>query len=115
MYANDPLTSLYGAFGKFTDQNSLSLSDIERVMITGVGSSYTSKPIYSLPCTHVPEFTCIGLGGIYLSSLERAIVASLGTGTAIIYAESGVNLYLGGTGVEGTLLGLSKNARNRFN
>lgn len=108
--ADDPLTSLYGAFGKFTDQNSLSLSDIERVMITGVGSSYTSKPIYSLPCTHVPEFTCIGLGGIYLSSLERAIVASMGTGTAIIYAEAGVKpKYLGGTGVGGgTLLGLSK-------
>ena len=45
--ATDPLTSLYGAFGKFTDENGLSLSDIECVMVTGVGSSFLEKPIYS--------------------------------------------------------------------
>ena len=43
--ATDPITSIYGAFGKFTDQNNLALSDIEKVMITGVGSSYVTKPI----------------------------------------------------------------------
>ncbi len=108
--ATDPLTSLYGAFGKFTDENGLSLSDIECVMVTGVGSSFIEKPIYSLPCTHVGEFDCIGLGGLYLSGLDRAVVASLGTGTALVYSERGaVPQYLGGTGVGGgTLLGLSK-------
>lgn len=108
--ATDPLTSLYGAFGKFTDENGLSLSDIECVMVTGVGSSFIEKPIYSLPCTHVSEFSCIGLGGLYLSGLERAVVASLGTGTALVYSERGREpQYLGGTGVGGgTLLGLSK-------
>ena len=108
--ATDPLTSLYGAFGKFTDENSLSLSDIECVMVTGVGSTFMQKSIYSLPCRHVNEFTCIGLGGLYLSCLNRAVVASLGTGTALIYSERGKKpLYLGGTGVGGgTLLGLSR-------
>ncbi len=108
--ATDPITSIYGAFGRFTDENDLSLSDIEKVMITGVGSSYIQRSIYSLPCEVIPEFRCIGLGGLYLSGLDRAIVASLGTGTALVHARRGEEpLYLGGTGVGGgTLMGLSK-------
>ena len=108
--ATDPITSIYGAFGKFTDLNGLALTDIEKVMITGVGSSYVQRPIYSLPCVVTPEFRCIGLGGLYLSGLDRAIVASLGTGTALVHAERGCDpQYLGGTGVGGgTLMGLAK-------
>ena len=45
--AADPVTSIYGAFGKFTFQNELELSDIDRVMVTGVGATYLNKPIYS--------------------------------------------------------------------
>lgn len=111
--ANDPITSIYGAFGKFTSENGLDLSDIDRVMMTGVGSSFVTKPIYGLDCRTVPEFTCVGLGGLYLSGLDEAIVVSMGTGTALIHAkrvgESADITYLGGTGVGGgTVLGLSK-------
>lgn len=111
--ANDPVTSIYGAFGKFTSENGLSLSDIDRVMMTGVGSSFVTSPIYGLECEIVPEFTAVGLGGLYLSKLEKAIVVSMGTGTALIKAERAdekTNIdYLGGTGVGGgTLIGLSK-------
>ena len=35
--ATDPITALYGAFGKFTDQNGIELSDIDVVKVTGVG------------------------------------------------------------------------------
>ncbi|MBQ7499612.1 MAG: type II pantothenate kinase [Clostridia bacterium] len=108
--AADPITSIYGAFGKFTDANSLELDMIERVMITGVGSSYISKPIYGLNCSHVPEFPSVGRGGLYLSKLSEAIVVSMGTGTALIHAnDKGMTDYLGGTGVGGgTVMGLSK-------
>lgn len=108
--ATDPITSVYGAFGKFTDINSLELDEIERVMITGVGATYITKGIYSLDCKNVPEFSCIGLGGLYLCSYDKSIITSLGTGTALVYAEKGKDpLYLGGTGVGGgTLVGLSK-------
>ena len=34
--AADPLTAIYGAFGKFTMQNNLALGDIDRVLMTGV-------------------------------------------------------------------------------
>jgi len=108
--ATDPITALYGAFGKFTDENNIELSDIDIVKVTGVGSAKVTKPIYGLECKAVPEFDCIGLGGLYLSGLDEAIVVSLGTGTAIIHAKRGEPMeYLGGTGVGGgTLVGLSK-------
>lgn len=111
--ATDAITSVYGAFGKFTMQNDLSLSDIDRVLMTGVGSSFIDKPIYDLDCRKVSEFECVGRGGLYLSGLDEAIVVSMGTGTALIHAKN-VNgttetKYLGGTGVGGgTLLGLSR-------
>ena len=111
--ATDPITSIYGAFGKFTAENNLSLDDIDRIMVTGVGATHMQKPIYSLNCHTVPEFSAAALGGLYLSGLDEAIIVSMGTGTALIHAkkeESKTNInYLGGTGVGGgTLLGLTK-------
>lgn len=108
--ANDQITSIYGAFGKFTDVNSLSLTDISEIKVTGVGAAFIEKGIYGLKCEQVSEFSCIGRGGLYLSGLDRALVASLGTGSACVYAESnGKTEYLGGTGVGGgTIVGLSK-------
>ena len=111
--ANDPVTSAYGAFGKFTLQNGLALADVDCVMMTGAGSSFIDKPIYSVDCRAVTEFSCIGRGGLYLSGLEEAVVVSMGTGTAIVHAKREGNdvktEYLGGTGVGGgTLVGLSK-------
>ena len=51
--ATDAITSVYGAFGKFTMQNNLELTDIDRVLMTGVGSSFIDKPLYSLRCEKV--------------------------------------------------------------
>ena len=112
--ATDPITSIYGAFGRFTVENGLTLPDIDRIMMTGVGSSYMSAPIYSLDCRTVPEFSGVGLGGLYLSGLSEAIIVSMGTGTALVHAkrrqDGGTDIdYLGGTGGGGgTLLGLTK-------
>lgn len=111
--ATDAITSVYGAFGKFTMQNNLALSDIDRVLMTGVGSSFIDRPLYSLRCEKVSEFESVGNGGLYLSGLDEAIVVSMGTGTALMYAKRDgartVTKYLGGTGVGGgTLIGLSR-------
>ena len=107
--ANDPITATYGAFGKFTDENAIPISKIDKVVMTGVGSSYVKKDLYGIDCERVPEFTCIGQGGLYISGLERALVVSMGTGTALVYADKDKMDYLGGTGVGGgTLMGLSK-------
>ena len=111
--ATDPVTSAYGAFGKFTLQNGIGLDKIDCVMMTGAGSASIDKPIYSVKCNAVSEFSCIGQGGLYLSKLDEAVVISMGTGTALVYAKRNENnietKYLGGTGVGGgTLVGLTR-------
>ena len=58
--AADPITSLFGAFGKYIYDNKIKLEDIEHVMITGVGSAQVSTPIYGLPTTKVDEFVADG-------------------------------------------------------
>ena len=111
--ATDQLTSIYGAFGKFTLENEIALTDIDSILMTGVGADYINEPIYSLKCRKVDEFSSIGRGGLYLSGLDEAIVVSMGTGTALIHAKKcGDDIettYLGGTGVGGgTIVGLSR-------
>ena len=107
--ANDPITATYGAFGKFTDENRISIKEIDRIMMTGVGSSFVKRDLYGLDCQRVPEFNAIGYGGLYISGLCDALVVSMGTGTAIVHATESDMRYLGGTGVGGgTLMGLSK-------
>ena len=107
--ANDPVTATYGAFGKFTDENGIAIQDISKVCMTGVGASYVKRDLYGIECVRVPEFTCIGHGGLYLSDLSNALVVSMGTGTALVHAHEGKMKYLGGTGVGGgTLMGLSE-------
>ena len=106
--ATDPVASLFGAFGKFVDQNNITLSDIERIMITGVGSSYITRPIYDISTQKVDEFAAIGLGGLALSGLDEAIIVSMGTGTAIVRASGGTSAHIGGTGIGGgTIQGLA--------
>ena len=60
--AADPITSLYGAFGKYLHDNDIELSDVEHVMLTGVGAAYIDQPIYGLPTSKSQEFIADGLG-----------------------------------------------------
>jgi len=107
--ASDQVSSLYGAFGKFTSDNNINLSEIKKIQITGVGSTFISKDIHGLPTQTVEESKAIGRGGLYLSGLSEAIVVSMGTGTSIVMAGNNGETRLGGTGVGGgTLKGLSK-------
>ncbi len=106
--ANDPIASVYGAFGRFVAENSIALSDIEKIMITGVGASFIKENLFGISTAHVEEFIALGLGGLYISSQAKAIIVSMGTGTAFVRAGENIE-HLGGTGVGGgTLLGLSK-------
>ena len=107
--ASDQLASVYGAFGKFTDTNSISLKDISKVMMTGVGSSFFADELYGIDAEHVSEFECVGRGGLYLSGLDKAIIVSMGTGTSYVLVEGDKLSYLGGIAIGGgTILGLSK-------
>ena len=60
--ASDPIASVYGGFGKFTTDNKISLSSIDKVMVTGVGSSFLENNIYGIEAVHVNEFLANGKG-----------------------------------------------------
>ena len=105
--AADPLTSAYGALGKFINENSLVLSDVQQIIVTGVGSSLFKKKIYGIPTSWVDEFQAIGLGGLALSNKKEGLIVSLGTGTAFVRAGQKGIFHIGGSGVGGgTVLGL---------
>lgn len=111
--AADPISSVYGAFGKFLSINKLKLDNIERIMVTGVGSSFITDNLFNIPTGKVDEFRAIGMGGLFISKLEKAIIVSMGTGTALVTADNTGVRHIGGTGVGGgTLLGLSNRMLN---
>lgn len=107
--ATDPITSLYGAFGKYLHDNKIKLDEIEHVMLTGVGAAYIDEHIYGLPTSKSEEFIADGLGAKYESKLDRMIVVSMGTGTSLVKCDGESIKHIGGIGIGGgTLAGLSR-------
>lgn len=106
--AADPVTSLFGAFGKYLHDNDIRLEDIEQVMMTGVGSAFVTTPIYNLPTQMVDEFTADGLGARHDINIDQLIVVSMGTGTTFVKIDHDEIRHIGGMGIGGgTLQGLS--------
>ena len=104
--AEDQVTSLYGALGNYLTSNRLSLRDVRRVVLTGVGASYVEGDIYGLPTCKVGEFSASGTGALALSGQDSAVVVTMGTGTAFLWAEkNGTVRHLCGSGIGGGTLG----------
>jgi type II pantothenate kinase len=106
--AADPVTSLFGAFGKYIYDNGYHLSDIEQVMLTGVGSAYIDGQLYGLPTLKADEFQSDGLGARYGFDINELLVVSMGTGTSYIRISGDNIKHIGGISIGGgTLQGLS--------
>lgn len=106
--AGDQLTSLYGAIGNLLHRHNLSLTDVKKIVLTGVGASLIHEDIYGIPTVKVNEFAAIGKGGLLLAKEQEALVVSMGTGTAFVYAKGDEIEHIGGSGVGGgTLIGLA--------
>ena len=104
--AEDQVTSLYGALGNYLTSNGLTLKDVRRVVLTGVGASYVEGDIYGLPTCKVDEFSASGTGALALSGQDSAVVVTMGTGTAFMWAEKGGTVrHLCGSGIGGGILG----------
>jgi len=107
--AVDPITSLYGAFGKYLHDNNIQLEDVEQVMLTGVGAAYVKNDVYGVSTSRVDEFMADALGARYESQLNHAIVVSMGTGTSFVMCQGDDIRHIGGIGIGGgTLQGLSR-------
>ena len=104
--AEDPVTSLYGALGNYLLSNQLTLQDVRRIVLTGVGGSYVDKNIFGVPTVKVDEFSASGTGALALSGQESGVVATMGTGTAFLWAEKGREMqHICGSGIGGGTLG----------
>lgn len=107
--ATDPVTSLFGAFGKYIYDNGIQLSDVEQVMLTGVGSAFVNSPLYGLPTGKADEFFANGLGARHTTDIDQLIVVSMGTGTSFVKIDGDKVQHIGGLGIGGgTLQGLSR-------
>ena len=93
--AEDQVTSLYGALGNYLTSNRLSLRDVRRVVLTGVGASYVEGDIYGLPTCKVGEFSASGTGALALS----------GQSFAFLWASPDGIRHLCGSGIGGGTLG----------
>jgi type II pantothenate kinase len=101
---------LCGDLGGYLADNGLTLADVGQVLLTGVGASYVEGNVCGLPTRVVDEFAAGSAGALALSGQDKAVVATMGTGTAFLWAEKGKPPHhLCGSGVGGgTLTGLCR-------
>jgi type II pantothenate kinase len=79
------------------------------VAVTGGRHRELPERLGGTPIVHVDEPLAIGRGGLIAAGVPRALVASIGTGTAFIAAGPEGCRHLGGTAVGGgTVLGLAR-------
>jgi type II pantothenate kinase len=84
---------------------------IDAVVASGGGSRFIGDKVLGLPVRRVDEVRAIGLGGLLLAKRSEGLIASAGTGTALVaaYGEGRIIKHVGGTGVGGgTIIGLSR-------
>lgn len=114
--ASDQITCMYGALGRFLHDQELSLDIISKIVLTGVGASFVKEDIYGIPTVKAVELEAIARGGLALAGLDRALVVSIGTGTAFVRTENHVVRHIGGSGVGGgTLSGLASHFLHESN
>lgn len=89
------------------------IKNIDKIVSTGINAKKVNLEKYNVPLDTVEEFNAVGTGGLYLSKKDKAIIASIGTGTALIRAEGKTFKHLGGTGVgAGTLTNICNKFAN---
>lgn len=62
VHADDPRTSAYGVLGRFLNQQGASFGDVEKIVLTGLGSTYFHENIFGIPTIHALELDAIGRG-----------------------------------------------------
>ncbi|MEM2849391.1 MAG: pantothenate kinase [Candidatus Bathyarchaeia archaeon] len=113
----EPVAAVSGALGKLLSQIGKSLKEVEFLAVSGAGARFLGSRILDIPVVEVDEIEAIGIGGLTLSGKDRALVASLGTGTALVVAHRNSTIqHIGGTGVGGgTIRGLAQLILRRQN
>lgn len=78
------------------------------LVVTGGGHRRLPGAISGVPVVHIGEIEAIARGGLLAGDLSRALVVSMGTGTAMVAAEAGRHAHAGGVALGGgTLRGVA--------
>lgn len=87
--------------------NNTENAEIIGIAATGVGAAVIGDSLMGVPVRYFTEFESFGRGGQHLSGKSKALIVSMGTGTAFVRADGESYTHLGGSGVGGgTLAGL---------
>lgn len=80
----------------------------KHIFLTGAGNDIAEHRFGDIPRTYFEEFGCFARGAQKLSGISKAVVVSIGTGTAFVTADGNKLTHIGGSGVGGgTLAGLA--------
>jgi type II pantothenate kinase len=87
----------------------VSVSALTAIGLTGGRHRVFPGVIGAIPLRHVDELRAIGRGGLVAAGVDRALVMSMGTGTALVAAGPEGLRHLGGTAIGGgTIVGLAR-------
>ncbi len=91
-------------------EHGLTAQAVQKLALTGVGASFLTEDMFRIPTCTVAEFSASAAGALALSGREQAVVCTMGTGTAFLWAEQpGTVRHLCGSGIGGaTLSGLCR-------
>lgn len=107
--SSDASTAIYGALGKYLNDNDTTLESVEQVMLTGIGAKDLKSPILGRPTAKVDEFIANGMGARFDSGLDHMIVVSMGTGTSLVRVDGDEIRHIGGIGMGGgSLQGMAR-------
>ena len=107
--SSDASTAIYGALGKYLNDNDTTLESVDQVMLTGIGAKDLKLPILGRPTAKVDEFIANGMGARFDSGLDHMIVVSMGTGTSLVRVDGDEIRHIGGIGMGGgSLQGLAR-------
>ncbi len=95
---------------EFLGECEIPATDVQIFSLTGVGAKDVGETFLGIKTVIFDEFASITKGALMLSGMSRALIASVGTGSAFVMAESPDEFaHIGGSGVGGgTLMGLAK-------
>lgn len=85
------------ALDKFINLFSINMKEIEKIVVTGVGTITIRDSIHNIPVVKIDEFTAIGAGGSYLSKQDNILATNIGTGTAFVGVKNGEYKHIGGS------------------
>ncbi len=84
-------------------------SDVAWIAVTGGNREHLPAAIDDRPLHRIDEVSAIGRGGLSLAGIESGVVASAGSGNAVVVADAHGSRHVTGSGVGGgTLVGLGR-------